>query len=253
MVDNNEVSMAQPGSEISALKLFVACGNSRNSTTGHRKGVSNMEQLKSGEREQLIMPGPKFGEKRGWWSRFVDWTKKNRSNLILAIIGVLIIAGGIYLYSNYQKSNNPAQSPSNEQTQNEQGIVKPEQVNITNQQQNSSQTGQSNQKAEVTKSENNTITVKADKGAGITHLAREATKKYLADNQDIAKNISAEHKIYIEDYITKKTGSYGLKVGQELTFDNNLIKEAIDHAQQLNQKQLQNLHKYVLLVPSLSS
>lgn len=212
-----------------------------------------MEQLKGGSKEPLMMSGPKFGEKGGWWSRFSKWTGNNRSNLILSVIGILIIAGGIYLYSTYQKSNQPGNlEKQNTQQQNDQGAVKPEQVNIgsQNNQQSSAQT--STDKADVTNYENAKFTVKALKGAGVTHLARAAAKEYLEAHPELKQNITPEHKIYIEDYLKRKTGSFPLKIGQELTFDDNLIKQAIDNSQKLNQNQLKNLHKYVLLVPSLS-
>ena len=105
----------------------------------------------------------------------------------------------------------------------------------------------------MTKLENAKITVRANKGAGITHLARKATKQYLESHPDLKKDITPEHKIYIEDYIKDRTGTYGLAIGQELTFDEGLIKEAVDNSQKLSETQLQNLHKYVLLVPSLTS
>jgi len=211
-----------------------------------------MEQLKGGSKEPLMMSGPKFGEKGGWWSRFRKWTGNNRSNLILSVIGILIIAGGIYLYSTYQKSNQPVNLEQTNTQQNEQGAVKPEQVNIGSQSSQQPSTQGTLDKAEVTNYENNKFTVKALRGAGVTHLARAAAKAYLEAHPELKQNVTAEHKIYIEDYLKDKTGSSPLKVDQELTFDDNLIKEAIDNSQKLNQNQLKNLHKYVLLVPSLS-
>jgi len=65
-------------------------------------------------------------------------------------------------------------------------------------------------------------------------------------------NLTPEHKIYIEDYLQKKTGDYWLQVGQKLTFSEELIKEAIEKAQTLTQQQLQNLAQYVKLVPELN-
>lgn len=205
-----------------------------------------MEQLKSGPKEPLMMSGPKFGEGGGWW----NWTKKNRSNIILTIIGILIIAGGIYLYSNYRQNNQPNSPATTEQ--NNSGAVTPGEVNVSQQNQ-SSQTASSAEKAEIVKVESGKYTVKADKGAGITHLARKALAQYLTNNPDAAKDLKPEQKIYIEDFLRKQIGSYGLKIGQELTFDDNQIKDAIDKSQKLTDKQIQNLHKYVLLVPSLAS
>jgi len=209
-----------------------------------------MEQLKGGQ-EPLMMSGPKFGQDEGPWRRF----SKNRSNIVLAIIAILIIAGGIYLYSNFQKAN-PLASISQSQSQQDQGgAVKPEQISLSDQTTNvDQQSATLTQKAEVVKTESSKITLKAGKGAGITHLARAAVKDYSSTSSDSKElKMTPEQKIYAEDYITKHTGNYRLKVGQELTFDRILIKEAIDHALQLNGNQLQNLHKYVLLVPSLSA
>ncbi|MFH0851990.1 MAG: hypothetical protein V1845_00045 [bacterium] len=209
-----------------------------------------MEQLKSGPKEPLMMSGPKFGEQDGWWRRF----SKNRSNIILFIIGILIIAGGIYLYSNYQNSKtlNPQEITQNQE--NQEGVVKPEEINLGDQgssSQNQDQTSQG--KAQIVDTQDGKITVKAEKGAGITHLARKALGQYLDQNADLKNSITPEHKIFIEDYLKDKTGTYGLRIGQELSFDEGLIRDAIDQAMKLNQNQLQNLHKYVLLVPSLSA
>ncbi len=201
-----------------------------------------MDKITSGPNEPIMMPGPKFGEKQSWWS-------KNRSNITLAVIGVLIIAGGIYLYSNYQKTS---PQTDNSQNQRQQENITPDQVNVNGQAESGQNTATTGKIAEIVKIENNTYTVKANKGAGVTHLARTAAKDYLDRNQNLKSQITAEHKIYIEDYIKDKTGSQGLKIGQELTFDDGLIKEAIDQSLKLNERQLQNLHKYVLLVPSLS-
>jgi uncharacterized protein YneF (UPF0154 family) len=90
----------------------------------------------------------------------------------------------------------------------------------------------------------------AEPGEGITHLARKALKEYLKENG--GPNLTPEHKIFIEDYLQKKTGDYWLQVGQKLTFSEELIKEAIEKAQTLTQEQLQNLTQYAQLVPELN-
>jgi predicted transcriptional regulator len=90
----------------------------------------------------------------------------------------------------------------------------------------------------------------AEPGEGITHLARKALKEYLKEKG--GPNLTPEHKIYIEDYLQNKTGDYWLKVGQKLTFSEELIKEAIEKAQTLTQQQLQNLSQYAKLVPELN-
>lgn len=90
----------------------------------------------------------------------------------------------------------------------------------------------------------------AEPGEGITHLARKAVREYLKDKGE-GLNLTKEHKIYIEDYLQKKTGDYYLQIGQKLSFEEKLIKEAIDKAVTLTPEQLQNLTQYSQLVLDL--
>jgi hypothetical protein len=128
-----------------------------------------MEQLKSGGNTPLIMPGPKF-EETGWFSKIKNFLKNNSQNIALLIIGLAIISGGIYLYSNYQKSNLALNPEEQKQEENQKGVIKPEQINV-NQNQNQNQPGGKNiqplpnEKAEVTGSNQTSIVVKAKKGA----------------------------------------------------------------------------------------
>ncbi len=212
-----------------------------------------MEQLKRDLPEPLMMPGPRFGRNDGWMSRTKKWFKEHGQTITLVVIGLLIIAGISYLYSNYQKPSPISSFDKLSEKQQKEGMVKPEQIKIEEgaTQQAGNSTVSAANKAEVVNAENAKITVKANKGAGVTHLAREALKKYLETNPELAQNLTPEHKIYIEDYLKDKTGSFPLKIDQELSFGQDLFKEAIDSSQKLSDKQLQNLHQYVLLVPSL--
>lgn len=90
----------------------------------------------------------------------------------------------------------------------------------------------------------------AEAGEGITHLARKALKKYLADNKTDFE-LTPEHKIYIEDYLQNKTGDRWLSLGEKITFSQELIEEAINTAQKLTSEQLENLQQYSALVSSL--
>lgn len=92
---------------------------------------------------------------------------------------------------------------------------------------------------------------KAEKGEGTTHLARRALRKYLQENKPNFE-LTPEHKIYIEDYLAKKINKPMLKLGQEIEFSQDLIKEAIQKAETLTPEQLQNLEQYSQLVPSLN-
>ncbi len=91
----------------------------------------------------------------------------------------------------------------------------------------------------------------ARKGEGTTHLARRTLKSYLKDNLQ-SFQVTAEHKVYIEDYLAKKMGGQGLKLGQAVEFSEELLKEAIQKAETLTSQQLENLTQFSQLVPSLN-
>lgn len=91
---------------------------------------------------------------------------------------------------------------------------------------------------------------KAQKGEGLTHLARRVLKEYLKENPQNFE-VTKEHKIYIEDYLAKSLGGRWLQLGEEVNFSEELIREALNKAQALTPVQLQNLSQFVPLVPSL--
>lgn len=83
----------------------------------------------------------------------------------------------------------------------------------------------------------------AERGNGTTHLARRALAHYLEKNAD--SSLTAEHKIYIEDYLRKNISHQGVLLnGTSVDFSKTLISQAIEKSKTLNDKQLQNLKKY---------
>ena len=86
-------------------------------------------------------------------------------------------------------------------------------------------------------------TVTANYGEGITHLARHALEKYLEDIND-GSELTKEHRVYIEDYLQNRIGSQKLEIGDQKTFSEDLIQEAISNADKLSPKSLENLSKY---------
>lgn len=92
------------------------------------------------------------------------------------------------------------------------------------------------------------IFLTAQRGEGITHLARHAIYEYLKDAE---KTLSAEQKIYAEDYIQNKTSSDPLDLGQTLSFSRELIKEAVEKAEGLTSPQIENLKQYTATVSLL--
>lgn len=97
----------------------------------------------------------------------------------------------------------------------------------------------------------NDFSAKAEKGEGVTHLARHALAQYLKSAKP-AISLSKEHKIYIEDYLRRTSKKDHLRVGEELTFLRKTIEQAIRKAQQLGEGQLHKLTQYANRVPSLN-
>ena len=91
----------------------------------------------------------------------------------------------------------------------------------------------------------------AEKGEGMTHLARRVLKKYIQENQQNFE-VTPEHKIYAEDYLAKKMDKGMLNLGEKMEFSEDLIKEAVQKAETLTPEQLQNLQQYSQLAPSLN-
>jgi hypothetical protein len=89
----------------------------------------------------------------------------------------------------------------------------------------------------------------AEKGEGLTHLARKATTSYMNEN-DI--NLTDEERIYVEDYIQKEVqkekGVVFLDIGDNVDFSSDLIEEAVNNANDLTEVQLNNLSQYTAFV-----
>lgn len=207
---------------------------------------------------------PEEFESQGVLHRFNEWIK-NHSRAITSLIIVAIIVGvGIYAYNKPDVEEESLATVADEQEENE---AKTEESNDsieilensnTNNSSESSETPSAEVKGDVEVAEptersiemkSDIVTVSAVRGDGVTHLARYALKEYLQSNSN---ELSGEQKVYIEDYLRKKTDSASLAIGESKTFSISLITEAIDSAKQLNENQIQNLSKYVKLVPELS-
>jgi len=203
--------------------------------------------------------GPQFGtdEQGGWNKKTRGWLNKYGSSVILPIIALLILAGGIYLYARQKTENNillpeesilaeqklpeinqetPEQEIAETQEENEEIILEPTITQEETIQEIVPQTGSQS---------TGSITEKATKGEGVTHLSRRALKNYLKNN---SKNLTNEHKVFIEDYLKDKTGSRQLEVGEEINFSEKLIEEAINTSAELSAEQLKNLEKYSTLI-----
>ena len=89
----------------------------------------------------------------------------------------------------------------------------------------------------------------AQVGEGVTHLARRALHGYLSDKG--ISDLSREHKVFIEDYLSKHSNPVSLEIGEGRTFGTSLIEEAITNARALTTAELQNLSQFAGMVPGL--
>lgn len=89
----------------------------------------------------------------------------------------------------------------------------------------------------------------AEAGDGMTHLARRALTHALENNPDW--NLSAEQKVYIEDYLQKHAGgNAALNPGSKVEFSKEMMNQAVENARGLNEAQLARIKPYAQKVSS---
>lgn len=203
------------------------------------------------EGNRFTMPGARFNAGS---SPNLSWLKKNAQKITIGIILLLVATGAVSFYKSYNertallksavediradiKANSPTPSAPALATSQVKGAAQ-----------------QATQTEPTAIKTGNEITVSPAKGNGVTHLARQALKEYLKDKPELAKELTAEHKIYIEDYLRKNVEKAPeiLQMNDTITFSQDLIQNAIDQAQKLTDSQLTNLEKYVPLAPSVN-
>jgi hypothetical protein len=199
-----------------------------------------------------------------------QWFQDNL-RIIVSVAIVVIIAAGIYSYSNRsiapgttdqsdqtlsQNTDNTATSEGNtdQNTATTPATKDTTKDTTKDQTQNTQAKPQTTDKVSSTATSQeteNSFVESASRGDGTTKLARRALANYLEKNPDSA--LTAEHKIYIEDFLRKNVSPKGrVTVGQSVEFSKDLIQKAISGSKNLNERQLKNLHKYAVRVPSLS-
>ena len=164
------------------------------------------------------------------------WFKQNRS-MIIAIVIIIILIGGIYALSKKETKQEIAEEAQEVATEEEEAEETLE----------AETAGKQEEVVEEGEVQADKIVEYAERGEGVTHLARKALNRYLDEvESDIALN--NEQKIYIEDYLQNRTGSKGLKIGESMSFSKELIKEAIKASEGLTPAQIENLKKYSRIV-----
>ncbi len=196
----------------------------------------------------FTMPGAQFNASS---SPSLSWFKRNTQKVTIGIILLIVIIGAFSFYKNYQERTALLKPAVEDIRANIKAVTPTPSTLATNQVKGALQ--QTRTEPEVTKTDKEII-VSPAKGNGVTHLARQALKEYLKDKPELAKELTAEHKIYIEDYLRKNLDNPPeiLQMSDTITFSQDLIQNAIDHAQKLTDSQLNNLQKYVSLAPSFN-
>jgi len=179
---------------------------------------------------------------QGWRDKTKNWFRNN-SSIILAVVIIIVLAGGIYAYTQRDSSRSILPEEFSESSEN----LESEQAENVEQ-----AVEQANESTELEVqetpagiggpiiAESEVFTETAQKGDGVTHLARRALASYLEKTGGDAE-LTKEHKVYIEDYLQNKTSDEMLETGQQKTFLKSLIEEAIQKSKTLTSEQLQNI------------
>lgn len=228
------------------------------------------------EGEVLMEEIPEIQEDLGNGGKVKNWLQDN-VRIILSVLIVVAIAAGIYSYSKRADVSMTSEEVALEEIEQQQGeeavtIIGEEDEDASSEEGDSQQQEQTEEASKT--EEGSTADVKVETGevsggqvstsqetgeafvqtavAGdsVTTLSRKALRNYLEKNND--SSLTAEHKIYIEDYMRKHVGHSGtLHVGNEITFSKTLINDAIEKSKTLTDNQLENLKKYSARVSNL--
>jgi hypothetical protein len=194
-----------------------------------------------------------------------NWLQENL-RMLVSIVIVIAIAGGIYAYSKRTQAPTTTKEPAISQEEGEGKIsviggetaaeegtsaeVKTEeQAPSTEVQKPAEKATTPPAEVQTSKETESSFLETAAKGDGTTKLARRALANYLEKNPDTS--LSAEHKIFIEDYLRRQVSNGKLKIGDSREFSKDMIAKAIEKSKGLNEKQLKNLQKYSQKVPGL--
>lgn len=189
-----------------------------------------------------------------------EWFAENL-RMIVSVVIVVAIAGGIYAYSKRAQAPNVKTATSTEESsEGKISVIGGDSDSSTSETEEPATPEATDQQTEApeavsavepqTSQETDTSFVEtAAKGDGSTVLARRALANYLEKNPD--SSLTAEHKIYIEDYLRRQVRDGMLQIGDTREFSKDSIANAIEKSKTLNENQLKNLQKYSQKVSGL--
>ncbi len=218
-------------------------------------------------------------EELGLGGKTKNWIQDN-IRIIISVLIVVVIAGGIYSYSNRSQEmvyddeldleeefmldeeeiNQSETTETEEEVDQTEATETEEEVKVNDESAETESTeneteaveieGDDSEPAVVSEETEEAFVETAVAGDGKTTLARKALASYLEKNND--SELTAEHKIYIEDYLRKNVDhTGGVRAGSQINFSKNLIRDSIEKSKTLTEGQLKNLEKYSARVPSL--
>lgn len=166
-------------------------------------------------------------EEQGFWAK----------NIISIILIVFLIVSGVYAFNRDTEDKSVEEKVEEIKKEGEESEA------------SSDEAGQevATENTDIQKSETK-ITIKANAGDGVTHLARKAVAEYSKDKEI---NLSKEQKIYAETVLKNKYYKHHLNLSQELEFEISDLAETVEKAQSLSEKEIKAWSKYTNLVPSL--
>ncbi|MCK4591896.1 hypothetical protein KAT63_00480 [Candidatus Parcubacteria bacterium] len=203
---------------------------------------------------------------KGWFEKIKNWSYENWQTILVVLI-VLIVGISAYNYNQQNNDNlNPAiivdddkSSENDKENEIENNNTEESDQEAVAENKDQEEAAQEDNKTELNKNTNKekiekvssssddygkTYTVSANSGEGITHLSRRALEIYIQETAN-GSDLTKEQKIYAEDYIQNRTGNEKINIGHQETFSESLIKDAISNANNLSEKSLKNLTKYI--------
>lgn len=176
---------------------------------------------------------------------------RNSPRTVSTIIVILIVVGAIFAFSDrgQQPTSSPTPAatnvPSTETTPTPEGEATPAPEKKESQGAKATEAPAiptPTPLPEAQETESSYVEVAA-RGEGVTHLARKAMLRSLeATKPDF--EVTAEHKVWIEDYVKDRIGRKPLAVGENLTMEKSLVREAVEKSKSLSDAQLKHLKRY---------
>jgi hypothetical protein len=158
--------------------------------------------------ENIEFKSPIFTPRPGWGGKLKNWFKNNFYNVVIPLIAIFLV-----LVSVHNLSNQYIEYANKEMGGNIAAISKP------------------------------TIEKVAQRGQGISHLARQALEDYLKENPQIQLGLG--EKIFIENYFANNVfQNKNIGLGEKVEFNKNDILIAIERARTLSPLQISEWEKY---------